>query len=194
MPPPSQNGARVRYPLLAVWLVAVAGALYFYFFRRDFMQAQLQDAMSASSVAAAALYMVLGSLRAFTLVPASFLLFVAIPFFNPWLLLALTLLCIAVSSSICYWFADALNLDDAFRRKYPQQILRLTGLLQRNELPIIIGWSFMLFLPTDLICYLCGSLRINYPKFLIGVLIGEGSVYAIYIFLGDYALRHLPSL
>jgi uncharacterized membrane protein YdjX (TVP38/TMEM64 family) len=188
------NGPRIRYPLLAVWLLAVGGALYLYFFHRELLQAQLQDGLSAPTVAASALYMVLGSLRAFTLVPASFLLFAAIPFFNPWLLLALTLLCIAVSSSLCYWFADALNLDDAFGRKYPDQIRRLTALLQRNELPIIIGWSFMLFLPTDLICYLCGSLRINYPKFLVGVLIGEGAVYSIYIFAGDYALRHLPNL
>ena len=42
----------------------------------------------------------------------------------------------------------------------------------------------VVLLPTDLICYVCGSLRINYKKFLIGVLIGEGTVYAIYIFLG----------
>ncbi len=47
----------------------------------------------------------------------------------------------------------------------------------------------MLFLPTDVLCYVCGSLKINFKKFLIGVVIGEGTVYAIYIFLGDYFLR-----
>lgn len=43
--------------------------------------------------------------------------------------------------------------------------------------------------PTDVRCFVCGSLRINYPKFLAGVLIGEGTVYAIYIYLADYLLR-----
>jgi len=62
-------------------------------------------------------------------------------------------------------------------------------LLQSYQLPIIIGWSFFLFLPTDVLCYVCGSLKVNYKKFLFGVIVGEGTVYAIYIFLGDWVLR-----
>ena len=34
-----------------------------------------------------------------------------------------------------------------------------------------------------------GPLRINYPKFLVSLLIGEGAVYAIYIYAADYFLR-----
>jgi uncharacterized membrane protein YdjX (TVP38/TMEM64 family) len=64
-------------------------------------------------------------------------------------------------------------------------------LLQRHELPVIIGWSFFPLAPTDLICYVCGGLRVNFPKFLLGVLIGEGTICAIYIFLGGEALRWL---
>ena len=40
-----------------------------------------------------------------------------------------------------------------------------------------------------MLCYVCGSLKINFKKFLFGVMIGEGTVYAIYIFLGDCVLR-----
>ena len=178
-----------RYLLLAIWFPAVAGALYLYFFHRDFVQTEIQGAMSASSLVAAGIYLALGSLRGFTLVPATFLLLLAMPFFQPGVLLALTLPGIAASSSVCYWFAEALHFDEVFERKYPARILQLKSLLQRRQLPIIIGWSFILVLPTDLICYVCGSLRINYKKVLIGVLIGEGTVYAIYIFLGDYLLR-----
>jgi len=107
----------------------------------------------------------------------------------PWVLLGLTIPCIAISSSICYWFAEALHLDEVVEQKYPKQIAQLKRLLQSYQLPIIIAWSFMLFLPTDVLCYVCGSLKINYKKFLIGVIIGEGTVYAIYIFLGDWVLR-----
>ena len=80
-------------------------------------------------------------------------------------------------------------MDELFEHKYPKQIRRLKELLQSYQLPIIIGWSFMLFLPTDLICYVCGTLKINYKKFLFGVVVGEGTVYGTYIFLGDWALR-----
>lgn len=189
LPVPRLHNRTVRYSLFAMWLLLVAGALYLYFFRRDFVQAELRGALSTSTVVAAILYLLLGSLRAFTLVPATFLLLIAMPFFSPQLLLALTLPGIGISSSICYFFAEALHMDEMFERRYPRQIRTLKGVLQSHPLKITIGWSFLLFLPTDLICYVCGSLRINYAKFLAGVLIGEGTVYAIYIFLGDWVLR-----
>ena len=188
---PALTGPRVRYSLFALWLLVAAGALYLYFFKRELVQGELQDALSVSFWAAAITYVLIGSLRAFTLVPATFPLLAAMPFFEPRVLLALTLPCIAISSSICYWFAEAIHMDEVFERKYPTQIRKLKNALQHYQLPIIIGWSFFLFLPTDLICYVCGSLKINFKKFLFGVVVGEGTVYAIYIFAGDSGLRFL---
>ena len=159
-----------------------------YFFKLELVQGELQNALSGSFWAAAIAYLLIGSLRAFTLVPATFPLLVAMPFFDPRVLLALTLPCIAISSSICYWFAEAIHMDEVFEAKYPAQIRTLKKVLQRYPLPIIIGWSFFLFLPTDLMCYVCGSLKINFKKFLFGTVVGEGTVYAIYIFLGAWIL------
>jgi uncharacterized membrane protein YdjX (TVP38/TMEM64 family) len=179
----------LRYTLFAVWIVVAIAALYLYFFKRDAIQAEMRDALSTSFWVGSATYLLIGALRAFTLVPATFPLLIALPFFDPWMMLALTLPCIAISSSICYWFAEALHMDELFERKYPRQIARLKELLGRYELPIIIGWSFFLFLPTDVLCYVCGSLKINFKKFLLGIMIGEGTVYAIYIFFADWVLR-----
>jgi uncharacterized membrane protein YdjX (TVP38/TMEM64 family) len=179
----------IRYTLFALWIAVALTALYLYFFQRSAIQAEMHDAMSASFWAACAVYLLIGAFRAFTLVPATFPLLIAMPFFDPWVMLALTLPCIAISSSICYLFAEALHMDELFERKYPAQIRKLKNLLQRYELPIIIGWSFFLFLPTDVLCYVCGTLKINYKKFLIGIMIGEGTVYAIYIFAGDWLLH-----
>ena len=179
----------LRYALFALWIVVAAAALYLYFFKREAIQSEMRDAMSASFWAACLTYLVIGAFRAFTLVPATFPLLIAMPFFDPWVLLALTVPCIAISSSICYAFAEALHMDELFERKYPAQIRKLKELLQRYQLPIIIGWSFFLFLPTDVLCYVCGSLKINFKKFLVGILIGEGTVYAIYIFFGDWLMR-----
>jgi uncharacterized membrane protein YdjX (TVP38/TMEM64 family) len=179
----------LRYTIISIWIGLIAGALYLYFFRQDFVQSELRGALSTSSVVASSVYLLLGSLRALTFVPATFLLFIAMPFFTPFQLLLLTLPGIFISSSICYFFAEALRLDEFFERKYPRQIATLKRTLQSHPLLITTGWSFMLFLPTDLICYVCGSLRINYLKSMTGVLIGEGTVYAIYIYLGDWLFR-----
>jgi len=99
------------------------------------------------------------------------------------------MIAVIISSSICYFFAEALHMDEFFEKNHPQQIRKLKELLARYQVPIIIGWSFMMFLPTDLICYVCGTLRINFTKFIVCLLIGEGSVYAIYIYAADYFLR-----
>ena len=189
MPVPQLHSKPVRYTLFSIWVLIAGGALYLYFFQREAVQAEMRTALSASFWVASISYLVIGSFRAFTLVPATFPLLVAMPFFDPWVLIGLTIPCIAISSSICYFFAEAIHMDEIFERKYPKQIRRLKELLQRYQLPIIIGWSFFLLLPTDLICYVCGSLKINFKKFLFGVVVGEGTVYAIYVFLGDYFLR-----
>ena len=189
MPPPQIHDPRVRYAILAMWLVIVAGALYLYLFHRDLVEAQLTNALSTSTFIGATIYILLGSLRAFTLVPATFLVVIAMPFFPAWLLFLITLPIIGISSGIIYGFAEILHMDEDFERKYPKQIRKLKDLLQRHQLPIIIGWSFFLFIPTDLLCYVCGTLRINFTKFIMGVLIGEGAVYGIYIYFGDRLLR-----
>ncbi len=179
----------VRYGLFTLWVAIAAAALYLYFFQREAVQSELRNALSASFWIAAISYLLIGALRAFTLVPATFPLLVAMPFFDPWVLLALTIPCIAISSAICYWFAEAIHMDEIVEKKYPKHIRKLKELLSSYQLPIIIGWSFLLFLPTDVLCYVCGSLKINFKKFLFGVIVGEGTVYAIYIFLGDWLLQ-----
>ena len=179
----------VRYGLFTLWVSIAVGALYLYFFQREAVQAELSNALSASFWIASITFLVIGALRPFTLVPGTFPVVVAMPFFDPLVLTGLTLICIAVSSSICYWFAEAIHMDEFVERKYPNHIRKLKSLLEKHQLPIIIGWSFFLFLPTDVLCYVCGSLKINFKKFLFGIMIGEGTVYAIYIFAGDWLLK-----
>ena len=62
--------------------------------------------------------------------------------------------------------------------------------LEKNELPIIIAWSAFPLLPTDLICYICGTLEVGLKKMLLGVLIGEGITCAVYIFFGHQLLNY----
>ena len=182
----------LRSFFIALWLVVVSGALYLYFFHRGFLERELQDALSVTAIAAAFVYLLLGSVRAFTLIPATALIVAALPFFAPTTLFFLTLAGILISSASIYWFSDALNLDEYFERKHPAEVARMRTILQRNELLIIIGWAFFPLTPTDVICYVCGAMEVDFRKFLLGILIGEGTICGVYIFLGDYLLRLMP--
>jgi uncharacterized membrane protein YdjX (TVP38/TMEM64 family) len=156
---------------------------------RAFLQSQLAHAQSAGAAALYAAYIAFGAVRGFTLLPSTTLVLAALPFMRPGPLLACTLIGIAISSTSIYYFSAALRIDERVAKKHPEKIARLTALVNRYEMPIIIGWSFFPLVPTDLICYVCGVLRVRFWKFLIGVTLGEGAICAIYIYGGDQILR-----
>ncbi|HKW02786.1 MAG TPA: VTT domain-containing protein [Vicinamibacterales bacterium] len=181
----------MRSFLVVLWLALVGGAIYAFVFHRDLIRDELGGAMSVSAVAGGAVYLLLGAIRGFTLIPSTTLVLAAVAFFPPAPLFALTLAGIVISSACIYWFAESIGIDEVLKRRHPAAIARLTELLEKHELPIIIGWSFFPLAPTDLICYVCGVLRVNFLTCLIGVAIGEGTICGIYIFVGDKLLHWL---
>jgi len=180
-----------RRLLLVAWLVLVGSALYAFLFHRGFIQQQLSGALSVSVVVGSAVYLLLGAVRGFTLIPSTTLVLAAVAFFQPVPLFVLTIAGILISSACIYWFSESIGVDEILKRRHPEAVARLTAVLQTHELPIIIGWSFFPLAPTDLICYVCGVLRVNFLTCLIGVAIGEGTICGIYIFFGDQVLRWL---
>jgi uncharacterized membrane protein YdjX (TVP38/TMEM64 family) len=185
------NRAHFRCILVVLWMVVVASSLFLFFFRHDLIRGELESASTFSVMAGSVVYLFFGGIRAFTFIPATYLVVSAIPFFPAPQLFVLTLIGILISSASTYYFAKALHLDEVLARKHTRQIVALHSALKRYELPFIIGWSFCPVAPTDLICYVCGVLKIDFRKCMLGVAIGEGAICAIYIFAGDFALRVL---
>ncbi len=185
---------RARPILTVVWLLLLCGALYVYFFHADFFQNQLDQMNRTSSYFAYAFLLFLGSVRGFTLIPVTYLIILGLLFFPPLPLFVVTLAGILISSASVYYFFDFLNLDTLFEKKYSAYIGRARMALERNGLPIIIGWSAFPFLPTDVICYVCGTLEIDIKKLMLGVFIGEGIISGIYIFFGSHFLGYLHFL
>jgi uncharacterized membrane protein YdjX (TVP38/TMEM64 family) len=182
---------RLRRLLTTIWVVGAGAALYLYFFHRDRLEDALAGATGASLVAGGSLYLLMGCLRGFTLIPVTSLVLLGIVFFPPVPLFVLTLAGILVSSASVYYFAEALHVDDVLRRKHGHQMDRVQRLLERYGFAIIVGWAFFPLLPTDLICYVSGVVRVRITTVLGGIAIGEGAVCGIYIFLGDSLLRSL---
>jgi uncharacterized membrane protein YdjX (TVP38/TMEM64 family) len=166
------------------------GALYLRL-HRDVLRNLFVPLSSAPPVWAYAAYLGLGCLRGFTLIPATYLVVAGMLVLPPVPLYLLTLAGIVVSSAAVYYFAEAMQLDRFFEERYASQVGRLRALLTRRELPIVIAWSFFPIAPTDLVCYVCGALKVDLKKCLIGVSIGEGAICAIYIFLGAQTLAWL---
>lgn len=186
MESPSRQ-TKIRLSILLTLILI--SALSFYFFDNSFIVKTLSRAFTISPLFGYTLFLVFGSLRGFTLLPSTMLIVAGIFFFSPSVLFVLIMTTIFISSTISYFVAQKVHLDSLISEKYRPLVERVRSQLEQRELPIIISLSFLPLFPTDILCYTCGSLNIPYPKFIIGIAIGEGLCCALYIFLGTSILR-----
>jgi uncharacterized membrane protein YdjX (TVP38/TMEM64 family) len=177
--------------IISAWILLALSALYLYFFQPSFFQGQLRSAFGISIYFGYAFFFIFGSLRGFTLIPVTYLILLGLLFFNPLPLFLMTMIGILISSVSIYFFSEFLRFDVFFEKRYPEQIVRLKTAFAKNEMPIIILWSFFPFFPTDLICYVAGSLRVDLRKLVLGVFIGEGITSGLYIFFGNQLISYL---
>ncbi len=182
---------KLRPILGIVWLAFVGAALFMYFFHPDLIRAGFERVVAISPYLAYAILLILGCIRGFTLVPITYLIVIGLIFFPPLPLLIIILIGAIVSSASVYYFFEYLNLDEYFEKKHAKEVHKIKAALEKNELPIIIAWSAMPFLPTDVICYVCGSLEVSVKKMLLGIFIGEGITCTIYVFFGKAFLEYL---
>ena len=79
--------------------------------------------------------------------------------------------------------------DDFLERRYPEKIARVKTLLAKPyAFWAVVGWSFCPFVPTDVICYAAGLLRMSYRRMIGALLLGEVPLVLGYLFLTQLAL------
>ncbi|HJR71702.1 MAG TPA: VTT domain-containing protein, partial [Gammaproteobacteria bacterium] len=146
----------VRVMRVGMW-VAFSAAFGFLYYRYSPLWGTEITGLAVSSMGLAyGVYVVLGAVRGFALIPVTNLVVLAIPILPPWPLLALTLVGIAISSASIYAFAGSLGLARYFERKHARNTARVRAALERRPTTIVTAWSFLPIVPTDLICYVCG--------------------------------------
>ncbi len=180
---------KIKYSIISVWVVFILGSLYFYFFDNNFLSSKFESISGSSIILGYIIFLIAGCLRGFTLIPVTYFIFAGVLLFPFWPLYMMILIGVFASSICVYYFSHYLDFDSYFEKKYPKQIEKIKDVLKRHELPIVIFWSFAPFLPTDLICYVCGTLKIDVRKFILGVMIGEGVSCLGYVFIGKQILN-----
>src|SRR5215468_286769 len=140
---------RVR---LVLWLLFAAAFVLLYWTRAATWGSEFRGIAESSLLFGYALYLALGCVRGFTLIPAANLVLLAIPIFPPLPLLVLTLVGILVSSASIYAFAGSLRLAEYFETKHAAAVARVRAALARNPTTIVMALSFFPLAPTDLIC------------------------------------------
>lgn len=139
------------------------------------------------------LYILLVLLRFFLLIPSTVPLLIGILLFpsEPFFLLSINLMGIVLGAYMIYRFGGYFADRKLLSPKKAAAVEKAKEKIRRHGFPIVLLWSFFPFVPTDLMCYLAGIVRMPVLKFLLALFLGELILVSIYVYTGKALLAHL---
>ncbi len=139
-------------------------------------------------------YLAMSVFRGFSMLPSTPLVVAGTLLFpdQAFAVLAVSILGILLSSSMIYYFSEYLGFSDFFESHKPELTYKIKARLERPTGFLFIAlWAFFPLVPTDLVCYLAGTAKMNYWKFIAAVLAGELILCSVYIFFGGVIVKYM---
>lgn len=187
----------IRKVIIGIWIcLIVAGLISYFLWPEAFTPEAIAASLQKYQNEALLIYLLISVVRGFTLLPSTPLVLAGTLIFpaSPWLVLAVSLFGIVVSSSMIYWFSDLLGFDEYFISKKPHHVASIKTKLER---PLGLGfvslWAFFPLVPTDAVCYVAGTIRMHFAKFIAAVFVGELALCSCYVFGGGHVFSLLFS-
>ena len=72
---------------------------------------------------------------------------------------------------LIYKFSDLMGFDEIFARHVSND--RVKKAIEKYGFYAVLLWSFVPVVPTDLICYVAGTVRMSFWKFVLALTLGE---------------------
>lgn len=178
--------------MIVIWAAVIIVALATYLSNPGaFRAANIAEFLRANAGSLWIAYILISALRGLTLLPSTPLVIAGTILFpaQPFAVFTISILGIVLSSTMIYFFSEALGFDDFFERRKPEL---LHAIQRRMETPwglvFVAAWAFFPFAPTDAVCYVAGIVRTTYWKFILAILFGESILCGIYIWAGNSLL------
>ena len=183
---------RIRQIALGLWVSLIVTLTVLYAVNPEWRTAETWAAVLQRSGQPVLLgYLVLSVVRPLTLVPSTVLIVVGTLLFpaQPWFVGISSLAGVVVSAAGIYYFFEFLGLAEFFERRHAARVRRLEGEVRRKGFWVVLAWSAFPFVPTDIICYVAGTLRMNLWVFLSAVALGELPIVTFYVAMGGWLLN-----
>ena len=132
-------------------------------------------------------YLVLSMLRGIVLVPSTPVVLAGGILFPEalWLVLLVSMAGIVLSAALLYRFPGYGGYDAWLESKHPERIAKLRSHLVKPRSQWFVAlWALTPVVPTDLICYVAGLVRMPFRRMILGIVIGELPLVTAYILLG----------
>lgn len=141
-------------------------------------------------------YIIISSLRGLFLIPSTPFVLAGVILFpsNPIFVISVSMGGILLTTIMLYYFSDILGFSKTLNKKFPNKMkIWETRLRSKHAIWIVLLWSFFPLVPTDLICYIAGIVKMPLKYLLIGVGVGELILVTCYVYLGAGIIEWIMS-
>ncbi len=186
----------IKRIIYAIWIIIVIGLVFTFLLKPNwFTPENLSALFSKYNRNIWIIYIIISFLRGFFLIPSTPFVLTGILLFPeaPVEVLVVSMLGVVFSASLLYFFSDTLGFSAYLEEQFPEKSKWVEQKLRgARAFGFILLWSIFPLVPTDLICYVAGILRIKYFKLMSGVILGEGLLNCLYVFVGYETLQKVP--
>lgn len=168
-----------------IWIALIlAGLVLFFLYPNWFTKEGLSDFVKTNSAGIFWTYLGICLVRGVFLFPSTPFVFAGILLFpdSLWWVFWISMLGIMATATYLYFASRFLEFDKLFGKKHTAKMENITTKLNKHGFWIVLGWAFFPLVPTDLICYISGTIRMNFAKYFVAIFIGEAVLVAAYVF------------
>jgi uncharacterized membrane protein YdjX (TVP38/TMEM64 family) len=138
-------------------------------------------------------FIVLSCIRALFFLPSTLFVLMGTVLYpaEPVFVLIVSMIGILIGASLVYKAASILTPEQLFRGKNLTRMEGVRSKMEKYGFSIVLLWSFFPAVPTDLICYVAGTIKMSFWKFILAVFLGEIVLVGIYIWSGKSIIELL---
>lgn len=188
---------RYRRFLTWLWVALVLGVLVWYLGHpQDFTPERFQQILARWGPWAFPGFVIVSFVRGALLIPSTPVVLAGGAVFPEAMpaVLVISMLGIVGSATLLYRFPGFAGYDTVLAGRYPEKLTHLrTQLAKPGAMWFVAAWAFFPVVPTDLICYAAGLVRMPYRRMLMGIIIGELPLVTAYVLLGAKLSGLLPT-
>ena len=188
----------IKKIVYGIWIAAVVFFGFLFIFKNQYFDTEfLSTWMQQYGDKVLIIYIAISFIRGFFLIPSTPFVLLGIVLYptQPLLVLAVSMSGVVFSATLLYFYSDNIGFSDYLEAKYPKQSQWMQEKLGgKYRLAFIYGWSIFPPVPTDLICYVAGILKVKYWVMILGVFLGELTLNTIYVSIGPSVVEFFNNL
>ena len=160
--------------------------MLFFFYSYWFSKESLYYFIQSQSSHFLLVYVILSLVRGIFLLPSTPFVLAGILLFpsQSFLVFFISITGIVITATYLYFASLFLEFDKLFGKNHSKKSDKIIEKLNQHGFWIVLGWAFFLLAPTDLICYIARSIKMNFTKYILAIFLGEAILIGTYVYFG----------